>query len=336
MYAAGFGTMTFRGRLPFFWDSRQVEAFGLGVVILTGYLLNYVSFTVKHRMLPFALALLMWVILLIAVGGSIRRSIWVSTFFGMFGVMLLSRRTTVIHYFVVLFVGAITIAGLLLAPGLDNFRDHMGKYVQSLNLFDDQQLSGNDENAVHVYNVEQYYKMVTEKTDILALGLHGPSGTRSRRWPERGIHGGIQSTWLGAQRCPSFCPFLWNHRRVLYIGFFAVAIARTWRIYWHANEDHVLKHIGIACGVYLFMVFAPSLLFVPPFYTSSKGLFYIFLAAFIVGSVAHHLLPRGRSMYGASRHEAWPKAQARLQPGACSPRVHLSCPFKSWLSMHAS
>ena len=319
MYAAGYGTMTFRGRLPFFWDSRQVEAFGLGVVILTGYLLNYASFTVKHRILPFGLALLMWLILMIAVGGSIRRSIWVSTFFGMFGVMLLSRRTTVIHYFVVLLAGAFTIAGLLLAPGLDDFRSHMGKYVQSLNLFDDQQLSGNEENAVHVYNVEQYYKMVTEKTDILALGLHGPSGTRAEGGLREEYTEGSNRLGLAHNGVLRSVLFFGIIGALLYVGFFVVAIARTWRIYWYASEDHVLKHIGIACGVYLFMVFAPSLLFVPPFFTTSKGLFYIFLAAFVVGSVAHHLVPRDRSTYGSSRAEAWLNSQAKIKPSTLLP-----------------
>ena len=178
MYAAGHGTLTPRGKLPFFWDSLQVQAFGLGVVILTTYMLNHASLSDKQRILPFGLALLMWLILLVAVAGSIRRTIWVSTFIGMIGVMFLSKRTTVIHYFVIVFAGAAAVTALLLMPGLDNFRNHMGKYVESMNLFDDSQRSGNIENDVHLNNVESYYKMVTEKTDILGLGLHGspPSG----------------------------------------------------------------------------------------------------------------------------------------------------------------
>lgn len=290
MYAAGYGVHTPRGRLPFFWDSRQVEAFGLGVVILTGYLLNYGSINIKYRFLPSFVALFMWLVLVVAVGGSIRRTVWVSTFVGMLGVLVLSRRTTVLHYFTIVFAGAIVAAGLLLAPGLDDFRDHMGKYVKSLNLLNAEEIYANAENAVHVYNVEQYYKMVTEKTDILALGIHGPTGTRSEGGLREEYTEGFNKLGLAHNGILRSILFFGVSGALLYVGFFSVAIVRTWRIYRQADEEHVLKHIGIACGVYMFLDFVPTLLFVPPFYTTSKGLFYIFLAAFIVGSTSFHLV----------------------------------------------
>lgn len=291
MYAAGFGAMTFRGRLPFFWDSRQVEAFGLGVVMLTAYLLNHASLGDKNRILPFTLALVMWSILLLSVVGSIRRTIWVSTFVGMLAVMLLSKRTTVLHYFAIVFAGSIAVASVLLVPGLDGFRDHMGKYVQSLNLLDERQLFGNQANAVHVANVDAYYNMVTEKTDILGFGLHGPSGSQQyellmEQYSEGGklgmAHNGILRSVL----------FFGIFGALLYIAFFAVSIVRTLKIYRYAPEENYLKHIALASGVYLLMDFAPSLFFVPPFYTSSKGLFYTFLEVFIVGMAAHLLVPQ--------------------------------------------
>lgn len=291
MYAAGYGTLTPRGRLPFFWDSLQVQAFGLGVVILTTYMLNHASLSEKHRILPFTLALFMWLILLAAVVGSIRRTIWVSTFVGMFGVLLLSKRTTVLHYFVIIFAGAVVVAGTLLAPGLEDFRNHMGRYVESMNLFDDSQRYGNIENDVHLNNVESYYKMVTEQTDILALGLHGPSGSQQYKYlmslySEGGYqlgmaHNGILRSIL----------FFGIFGAVLYVTFYAVGIVRTWQTYRYAPEESVLKHVALACGVFLIMDFLPSLFFVPPFYTSSKGLFYTFFQMFIVGIVAYRLLP---------------------------------------------
>lgn len=311
MWAGGMGTMTPRGKLPFFWDSKQVEAFGLGVVILTAYLLNYASVDARHRLIPFGWALLMWLILLAAVGGSIRRTIWVVTFLGMFGAMIMSRRTTVMHYFVILLVGSITITGVLLAPGLEKFRDHMGKYVESMNLFDDSQRVGNIENDVHLNNVEQYFKMITEKTDILALGVHGPSGVHYYEiligaYSEGGYRLGMAHN--GLLRSVLFFGIF---GMLFYIAFFWASLARTLRVYWRAPEDHGMKHVALACGVYLFLDFASTVLFVPPFYTSSKGLFYTFFEVFVLGVVAHAL---ARSPASATR--AATASQMNMATGA--------------------
>jgi len=52
-----------------------------------------------------------------------------------------------------------------------------------------------------------------------------------------------------------------------------------------------MKHLAIACGVYLILDFASTLAFVPPFYTTSKGLFYTFFQVFVVGVSAYTLVP---------------------------------------------
>ncbi len=298
MWAAGFGTMSPRGRLPFFWDSRQVEAFALGMVILTGYLINFKTIDPKHRILPAFWAAIMWIILLAAVMGSIRRTVWVSTMVSAFLVLVMSRRTTALHYLAVVGIVSTVVAGLLLAPGLDTFRGHMAQYVESMNLFDDYQRSSNIDNDVHVDNVQKYSQMIMENPDILAFGTFGPSGLTyesvlrreySGIYPLGMAHNGLLRTTL----------FFGIIGLLIYIAFHMATAARFWRIYRNAADDHTLTHVAVASAITLLVSFAAALLFVPPFWTSSKGLYYTFLEVFLVGITAS-LLARSRSRPSAA------------------------------------
>jgi hypothetical protein len=292
MWAAGMGTMSPRGRLPFFWDSRQVEAFGLGLAILTAYLLNFKTIDPKHRILPAFWAAMMWVVMLAAVMGSIRRTIWVSTLAAAFLVLVVSRRTTVLHYLAVVGIVSTTVAALMMAPGLDSFRDHMGRYVQSMNLFDDYQRGGNIDNDVHLDNVEKYSLMIIENPDIMAFGTFGPSGltydtvlrrSYSGMYPLGMAHNGLLRTTL----------FFGLVGLLIYIAFHYAAASRLWRIHRVAPDEHLLTHVAMASGLTLLVSFAAALLFVPPFWTSSKGLYYTFLEVFFIGITAS-LLARGK------------------------------------------
>lgn len=292
MWAAGMGLVTPRGRLPFFWDSRQVEAFGLGAVILTAYLLNYTSIEQKHRLFSFFWASIMWIVLVTAVMGSIRRTIWVTTLLGMFGVLVLSRRTNVLHYLAVIAVASVTVAALLFTPGLERFRAHMGQYVASLNLFDVDQRAGNVENDVHVNNVEQYAKMLTENPDILAFGTYGPSGLTFDKIL-RGRYSGEYRLGMAHNGILRSLLFFGVLGLILYLWFHFVALRRAWKIYWAAPETHFLKHAALGCATVLLLDFSASLFFVPPFYTSTKGLYYTFFEVFVIGLVACSLAAAG-------------------------------------------
>lgn len=281
MFAAGFGVQTPRGRLPFFWDSKQVEAFGLGALILFAYLLNYAGLAAGARMLRPQWATVMLVLLLAAVLGSIRRTIWITTLLGMLVILVVSRRTTIIHYFTVVAVVAMTVAALLLAPGLETFRDHMGKYVESLNIFDDSQRRDNIENDVHFDNVKQYYKLITDNPDILMLGIHGTSGSDlaglTNSYSEGGYRLGMAHN--GLLRSILFFGVVGG---LFYLVIFFRALTRTILVAFDTRDNDIMKHAAVACGVLLVLQYSASFFFVPPFYTSSKGLFYTFLEMFFL------------------------------------------------------
>lgn len=307
MFAAGQGTMTPRGRLPFFWDSRQVEAFGLGAVLLLAFIINHKVISASQRMIPLALAWLMWFVLIAAVAGSIRRTIWLATSTGLVAILLLSKRTGFIHVFWIVLGGSIAAVAIAFAPGLDGVRSKMDKYVSSMNLFDESQ-RGRVENDVHINNVEQYGKMLMENTDIMILGIHGPSGVHYKeillgQYSEGGYrlgmaHNGVLRTML----------FFGFPALIVYFAFYFSILARTIRIYRHLPESDCLKHFAIGCSLIPLLDFLSAMLFVPPFFTISKAIFYTFLQAFVVGVVAHgaressrppSVSPRGRGRIAA-------------------------------------
>lgn len=280
-WALGYGLLTPRGSLPFFWDSKQVEAFGLGVVILTSYLINYRAISRHLTIVHPIWASIVLTILAAAVLGSIRRTIWATTVIALGIILAASRRTNFVHYFVIVAIVATTVAGMLFAPGLDNFRSHMGRYVESMNLLSDYQRESNFENQVHITNVQQYSKMLVENPDLLIFGVHGPSGVRlkdlraeySEENPLGMAHNGPIAVVL----------HFGTIGLVLYATLMLTTFSRTWRLYWRADESKAIKHVAFACGIYLLLDFAATLVFVPPFHNSSKGLFYTFLEMFILG-----------------------------------------------------
>lgn len=282
MYAAGYGVQSFRGRVPFFYDSKQIEAFGLGIIILWVLLLNSAAIKKEFRFFSQPVAILMLIILLAAVGGSIRRTIWATTLLGLIFAMVLSRRTTIVHYLAVVIAAAVTVATLLLAPGLDDFRSHMGKYVASMNLLNDYQLTQNKENEVHIDNLDSYSKMITENPDIILVGAHGPSAVNyamlMAEYSEGGrlgmAHNGPLRSIISFGVVGLLC----------YFALFFITIKRTYIIYTAKRDDHALSSAALACGAVLILEFCATMFFVPPFYTSSKGLFYTFFAMFILGT----------------------------------------------------
>lgn len=231
-------------------------------------------------------AFMIWILLLAAVGGSIRRSIWVYTLVGMFFVLFLSKRTTVLHYFAVVMIGATMVGVILLAPGLEDFRSHMGRYVESLNLLNDYQRSGNIENDVHISNIESYSKMLRENPNLVAVGFHGVSSEAYKdlmgEYSDDGYRLGMAHN--GPIRTLLTFGIV---GLILYLWMYVVIIRRTLTVYSRTPDNLFLKHAGLACGLVLFLDFTATMTFVPPFHASSKGIFYTFFELFIVGAAAH-------------------------------------------------
>lgn len=286
-YALGYGVMSPRGVVPFFWDSRQVDAFAYGAILLTAYLANYYGLEARHRILPQALAVIMLAILSITVLLSIRRTVWMVAMLGIVAVLLLSKRIKLPHYIGFGFIGMAGLALILALPISEGFRSRMSTYFSSINLLDEK-IARNYENEVHTDNVKQYSRMIMENPSVLAFGFRGYAGTDysnlpklySKNFPLGVAHNGVLRTIY----------FFGITGLIIYLVFYS-AVFLLYKKLRKLPDKSLLKHIGIASLILLFLEFSSSLTLVPPFYTTSKGLFYTFLAVFIARAAYYYRAP---------------------------------------------
>lgn len=289
-YALGYGVQSPRGSVPFFWDSRQVNAFAFGAILLVAYLANYRSLRPAHRILPVPFSALSVGILMVTVLLSFRRTVWVIAVLGIMLILLFARRVRLPQYFSLGSVAAVALGLFLLLPGSHGQPSRLERYIESLNVFE-HSFTKEYDNAVHIDNVRQYARIIGDHPDILALGYHVVSGEGHRRLMQKysddyrlGVaHNGVLRTlyFFGLGGLAIYC--------ALYFGQFA-QFNRLRRL----PEDSLLKHAALAAVVVLFLEFAAAMTFVPPFYTSVKGLYYTFLAAFLT-RVAVYLGASGKA-----------------------------------------
>jgi len=284
-YWAGYGVMSPRGMVPFFWDSRQVDAFALGIILLTAYLANLGSLRAKDKVLPTVLAVAMLAILTLTVLLSIRRTIWFVALLGVFLVLVNSKRVKVAQ---LAGLGFIAFIGLLIAltlPGLEHFRDRMGGYFASVNMFESE-VASSYENDVHLDNVQKYTKIILDNPSVMVFGYRGYPGEGyvslprkySDKYPLGVAHNAILRTIY----------FYGLIGLVIYMAFYT----RLFMLHGPIKrlpDNRVIKHVAFASLALLFLEFSSSLTLVPPFFTSSKGLFYTFLAAFFARAAVFHV-----------------------------------------------
>lgn len=278
VYLAGHGVMSPRGQVPFFWDSEQVSAFGFGAVLLAAYLSNYRLLRREDRRLAPFWAMVMFGVLSLTVLLSIRRSLWIETLGGIGLVLLAAKRVRLPHYLGLSFAVVIGMVLVLSLPGLGHFREKYGQYIESVDLFN-HRVASSYENKVHINNVQQYTKMILDNPSVLLLGFRGYPGRNYDRLPK-----------LYSNKMPLGVAHNAILRTIYFFGIGGLFIFLAF--YWHlfmlrsrirrTLDDRFAKAAAIAGLSYLFMQFVIALTLVPPFYTSSKGLFYTFLAAVIV------------------------------------------------------
>lgn len=277
-YAVGHGVMSPRGMVPFFWDSRQVDAFAYGSILLTAYLANFRSLKPSQRLFPRMLAMAMLAILCITVLLSIRRTVWIVALLGILAVLFISKRIKLPQYVGIGFLGATGLIFILVLPVFQGFWEHMDTYFSSINLLN-KKVASSYENEVHTDNVKQYTKMILDNPSVLALGYRGYPGPNysnlpklySKKFPLGVAHNGILRTIY----------FYGIAGLILYFAFY-MRIFLMYKKLSRMPEHSLMKHVGLASLILLFLEFSSTLTLVPPFYTTSKGLFYTFLAVFVV------------------------------------------------------
>lgn len=283
-YLLGHGVISPRGSVPFFWDSKQVDAFSYASIMLTSYIASYKDIKPNLRIIKKPIAIIILIILILTILFSIRRSIWVITFLGIISALFLSSRTNIKHYIVGLFGAFILGIIIMTAPPLANIKNKLSSYIVSMNLFDDK-ISKSIENEVHTDNIEKYSQIITDNTGVLIFGYRGYPGPEYRnlatiysdKYPLGVAHNGILRSiyFFGLGGLLIFLLFIINAS----LKYF------TLKKY---DDNYLMKHIAIASILWLYTTFSASLFYIPPFWTTFKGVFYTFVCVYLIRAAVYY------------------------------------------------
>jgi len=283
MLGVGHGIESPRGAVPFFWDSRQIDAFAFGVILLSGYIAQYSKIDLSHRLFSRSLAILFLCVLGFAVLLSFRRTVWFMAAVGIFFVMLSSRKVKIYHYVILAGVMTLVFVMVFSVPAFKDTRDRIIFYVEHSNIFN-KDVAKQQENAAHIDNLKQYYRIITEDKNILFMGFRGRVDSNYTEFeskkgmgPLGTAHNGLLVTTL----------FFGLGGLILYLVFFLFPLFK-YRILYKQPDTSPVRYIGLGALIFFFLEFIPSLTFSPAFYTSVKGGFYVFTALFIVRSAVYY------------------------------------------------
>jgi hypothetical protein len=284
MLAVGHGIESPRGPVPFFWDSRQVDAFAFGVIVISAYLINYEMLPARSRIFSKWIALIILAILAITILLSLRRTLWFVALGGGVIAFYTAKRITIAQMSILvfsLFVGMVLIMTL---PVLEDFRERYGYYFQSMNILE-KDIASQQHNATHIDNIKQYTKIILEEPEILLGGFRVRKGDEYLEFSaESGSEFQLGKAHNGLIRSILFYGI---GGLIIYLLFYMSAIKR----YWQVSQIKVPNHstyICIGAIAFLAMQLLPSLFFVPPFYTSIKGNFYTLLALYLLRSSLYY------------------------------------------------
>lgn len=288
MMVAGHGVQSPRGTVPFFWDSRQVDAFALGFVILSAYLIQYRLLPRHDRILSKPVASILFVVLGVTILLSIRRSVWFVAAGGGMLCLFAARRVSVAQIMTLVSVAVVSSILVMTLPGLQGLRGRIAFYVESMDIFE-HDVASQQQNATHIDNVYQYSRIIMEEPEILYLGFRGRSGENywefsadiGSEFRLGKAHNGLLRTIL----------FYGLFGLFIYMAFYLYAIMQYLNIRRIPGATHA-SYIAMGSMAFLLMELIPALVFVPPFFTSIKGNFYTFVAYFLLRSSLHYASAR--------------------------------------------
>jgi len=281
-YVLGYGVLGLRGTVPFYFDSKQINAFAFGAVLMLAYVVNYPDLSPGGRILPKVLAYIMFAILAVTVILCFRRTLWVIMIFSSLAVLLMSRRVKVPQFVAIMFSLLIMVIALLAAPQMADTRSRLATYVGSMNLFDAGVVES-QENKVHLENVQQYTLMIRENPGIMLFGVFGYPGEDYLRLAT--VYSGENQARLGTPHnaiLKSIVTF-GLPGLLIYMAMF-VALFYKSRAVGRLPVNKLSRLTAQTSLIFLFFQFSSSLFFVPPFYTHAKGLMYTFLMVLFVRS----------------------------------------------------
>jgi hypothetical protein len=283
MLAAGHGIESPRDSVPFFWDSRQVSALAFGFILLVGILVQYSTLPRLYRLFPRWLLVTMTVILAVTVLLSIRRTAWAVAVLGAAAMIITSRRLNVAHYTGLAAATLLLLALTLSLPQLDDFRGRMGGYISSLNLLDTS-VAQQHANLVHIDNVQEYARIVASEPSLFLFGVQGREGEDYFKFSaELGNEFMLGKAHNGPLR--TIITFGVGGL-LIYLAFYLHQFAQTRKI---LRIPVTSRWLWVSKGglVFLALQFFSALTFVPPFYTSYKGLVFTFIAVYFLYAGLH-------------------------------------------------
>ena len=288
MMAAGHGVHSPRGTVPFFWDSRQVDGFALGFVILSAYLIQYRMLPERDRILNKPLANAIVVTLGVTVLLSIRRSVWFVAAGGAALCLFAARRVSVGQILSLASAALLSLVLVMTLPGLQGLRDRIGFYVESMNIFESD-VASQQQNATHIDNVYQYSRIIMDEPEILYLGFRGRSGENYWEFSaDMGSEFRLGKAHNGLLRTILFYGLF---GLFIYLAFYLYAVMQYRKIKNMRSVTHA-SYIAMGSMSFLLMELIPALVFVPPFFTSIKGNYYTFVAYFLLRSSLHYAMAR--------------------------------------------
>ncbi len=289
-FALGYGIQSPRGMVPFFWDSRQIDGFVFGVILVFGYIMHYRALPANNRIFSQGLAVTIFAILSLTVLLSVRRTLWYEMAAGVILCIITSRQARIRHYLVIGMTVTIGITVVATVPALEGFRDRMGSYLESTNLLD-KSVAKERENEAHIDNVQQYFRMVIQDPRVLFMGYRGRSGEDYRIFKAAsGSEGPLGTAHNGILATLQFFGIV---GLLIYMLFYLRSIFLYRRVS-RLPSSSPMRYISMGSLIFLFLEFIPSLFFVPPFYNSIKGVVYIFLSLFLLRASIYYSNPQLR------------------------------------------
>ncbi|VAW52095.1 hypothetical protein MNBD_GAMMA05-627 [hydrothermal vent metagenome] len=283
-YLIGFGIDSPRGYVPFFWDNKQMEAFAYIAIILSSYIASYNDIDIKFRIIKKPIATVLLIILVLTILLSIRRSIWIIAILGILSTLLISRRINIKHYVMGAFAAFVIGIAILSAPPLEDLRNRLAGYIVSMNLFDDK-VSKNIENDVHIDNIEKYIQIISDTPSISLFGYRGYPGSDYTNLPE-----------IYSDKYPLGVAHNGILRSIFFFGigglaiFFLFVINASFKYFTlkKFNDNYLMKHVAISSILWLFLTFLASLFYIPPFWTTFKGVFYTFISVYMIRAAVYY------------------------------------------------
>ncbi|MDH5644355.1 MAG: hypothetical protein OEZ01_00015 [Candidatus Heimdallarchaeota archaeon] len=281
-YLIGHGVSSPRGVVPFFWDSRQIRAFGIGAIFLVAYLANFRALKPSNQIFSRVLAVVMLVVLLATVTLCMRRTVWFITILGSLFVIAYSKRIGQFHYILIGLIAMLVLTLILTLPGFKDFRARMEVQINSLNLFS-AEVSQQYDNKVHIDNVKLYTQMIMENPSILGFGFRAYPNNDYLQLQYK--YSGREQEMLGAAHNAILRSiyFYGSIGLLIYLVFYVRLIIQLPKVL-RISDSLLSRQLALVSISLLFLELGSALTFSPPFYTTSKGLFYTFIAALLVNA----------------------------------------------------